>query len=544
MNQWKDALYDFGGYRPIVLNASFKGSLPKTVDVVVTAYSSFQKSQPPECLYERTWGRVILDEGHFIRNANGKTHKEIARLTSNIRWILSGTPIQNNERELYTLARYIGIEGEDIDAIVRTYVLRRTQDEMATSNPRMALPKLETKVMRIPFNTPEEEAFYSSVEEYFSERAIDNPTEAMTSLTRCRQACTNPKLYMTAVGLRDRTSGFGRSRSTSKKRSLKGAPTWTEDIGMTKTEYIVGDVVSHCAQEKCLIFCMWTEEMASLAKALKSKDVASLIYDGSLSRDNKEAALYNFKHTDIPVLILQINCGSTGLNLQCASRVYITSPHWNPCIELQAIGRAYRKGQTKVVTCVRVLIEGTVEERCMDIQEQKMHLITEAMRDKSLAARLGGLQKDLDEINVVDVFKQQKKKRRLVEEEEDDADPHAPKEDARDNAEVDMSADVIEAPNRAMNSAQPEVSMDPVTFLVPDPFEFPSSQVAPVTDNTEGPFELVENAPEIEDAGCYAMVQEHALPIPDTLLHMSESPRLIEDDEFMEFMNSLLEAST
>lgn len=109
-----------------------------------------------------------------------------------------------------------------------------------------------------------------------------------------------------------------------------------------------------------------------------------------MSRDDKENVLYNFKISTIPVLILQIACGSTGLNLQCASRVYITSPHWNPCVELQAISRAYRKGQTQKVQCIRLCIENSIEERCLEIQKKKLELIRRSMKDDSLMNRLGG----------------------------------------------------------------------------------------------------------------------------------------------------------
>ena len=398
LNQWKDALCDFGGYRPIIMNASFQGSLPQNIDVVLTAYSSFQKKIPPRCLYEKPWGRIILDEGHTIKNENSKTHKEIAKLEAEVKWVLSGTTIQNSEKDLYALMGWIGVpKSVQVDDIVATYVLRRTQEELSVNNPRLALPKLETKVVRIPFATKEEEAFYSKVEEYFSQCAIDNPADAMTCLTRCRQACTDPMVYMSSM---------------AKKKKGKH-PVWDEGIARTKLEYIIDDVLLHHKKEKCLIFCMWTEEMTSLTEALKSKGVASIIYDGSLSRDNKEAALYNFKHTEIPVLLIQINCGATGLNLQCASRVYITSPNWNPCIELQAIGRAYRKGQVHVVTCMRVIIEGTVEERCMEIQEAKMLLIMEAMKDNTMANKLGRACTNLDDINIADLFRTRKKRKTL-----------------------------------------------------------------------------------------------------------------------------------
>jgi SNF2 family DNA or RNA helicase len=165
-----------------------------------------------------------------------------------------------------------------------------------------------------------------------------------------------------------------------------------ETIKSSKLDFICNDVVDYITKtkSKCLIFCNWTIEMTLIQKELHKMNTVALIYDGSLSRDDKENVLYNFKNSNIPVLILQIVCGSTGLDLYCATRVYITSPNWNPCIELQAIGRAYRKGQVSKVTCIRIYMEGTIEEKCFEIQKRKLNLINDSFEDDSLFNRLGG----------------------------------------------------------------------------------------------------------------------------------------------------------
>lgn len=409
VNQWKDALVDFGGYRPVILNPSFVGILPNDIDVVVTPYSTFQKNIPPKCLYGVEWGRVVLDEGHVIRNKNTKLFKEISRLQCNSRWVLSGTPVQNSEKDIYNLAEWIGMSsGFSIDDIVSRILLRRTQEEQASKNPRLALPPLKTKVVKLDFADAREESFYNAIEEHFSEKMSRRGNDAMTFLTKCRQACTNPLLYANHSEVKT-------TRRTKKRKNVcaNEMMQWDEALSGTKSSFLVNDILAHHKKSKCLVFCIWTEEMRLLSNDLKKKGVASLIYDGGLSRDNKEAVLYNFKNTSIPVLILQINCGSAGLNLQCASRVYITSPNWNPCIELQAIGRAYRKGQTECVTCVRLLMKNTVEERCMEIQNAKMEVIRSTMLDDSFANRLGMIKK-MEEINIGDIFKVQMAKKQKV----------------------------------------------------------------------------------------------------------------------------------
>jgi SNF2 family DNA or RNA helicase len=414
VNQWRDALIDFGGFRPLIVNPSFVGILPdndNTKDfVVLTTYSSFQKSKPPACLYAKSWGRIVLDEGHTIRNPSTITHKSIAKLSAKFKWILSGTPIQNGEKDILSLAHWIGAsKGTDINEIVERMVLRRTQEQQGTLIPRLALPPLNTSVVRLEFADEAEEELYANVEEYFAGKS-DSNFDVMEGLTRCRQICTNPRIYMTAIN----------QKCKKRKKPATQIPNVSEgSVGSTKFDYLVKDINASVKGGKCLVFCTWTLEMKYLQDALNANGVSSLIYDGHLSRDNKEAVLYNFKNTTIPVLILQINCGSAGLNLQCANKVYITSPNWNPCVELQAIGRAYRKGQQERVTCVRMVMANTIEDRCMAVQERKMQLIAEAMKDDSLSSRLGKVVGDDFDIKDLFAHKYKKSKKRKIEEDVD-----------------------------------------------------------------------------------------------------------------------------
>jgi SNF2 family DNA or RNA helicase len=381
--QWRDALISFGGYKPIIVNPSFLGILPDTEKdtVLLTTYSSFQKSIPPPCLTTAPWGRIILDEGHKIRNSKTKVFKEISNLSADIKWILSGTPIQNTTKDLVTLCQWItpiqDPKQVDLDDLINTIVLRRTQESEAQLNPRLALPGLTTNVVYLKFETDMEREFYEQVEEYYTDNK--DPMEAMI---RCRQAATHPQIFLDSI--------TNLNKKNPKKQRLN-IPTELPPSA-SKFKYITTDLmkIKATTKEKSLIFATWTIEMKLLQQHLKEHGIASLIYDGNLSRDNKEATLYNFINTTIPVLILQINCGNAGLNLQCASRVYITTPQWNPCVELQAIGRSYRKGQTNKVTCYRLIMEGTIEEKCGDIQQDKLELISDTMCDESMQTRLNG----------------------------------------------------------------------------------------------------------------------------------------------------------
>lgn len=417
LGQWKDALIEFGNFKPIVVNPSFTGILPIDDDgdvVVITCYSSFQKTRgkTPECLTMRNWGRIILDEGHIIRNEKTKVFKELSVIQAKSKWILSGTPIQNGPKDLWTLSKWIGISDcSNLEELCDKYVLRRTQAEEGSKCARLALPLLETQVLYMNFKHDEERRLYSQVEEFFQER-LDNEKSnntAMEGIIRCQQICTHPKIYLDGCDKKKNKP----KKKESKKRKLIIDEDSDEDfvsvsssqfpgsniyaksdtILSSKVDFLCEDVNTHVVKKKtkCLIFCSWTVEMKLIQDAFKKDNISSLIFDGKLSREGKENVLYNFKNTTIPILILQINCGSTGLNLQCASRVYIMSPHWNPCLELQAIGRAYRKGQVQKVSCVRLVMKDTIDERCLEIQNIKASMIVKTMMDESMQGKLGAL---------------------------------------------------------------------------------------------------------------------------------------------------------
>ena len=415
VGQWKDALIDFGGYKPIIVTPSFMGILPPIDDfkemIVLTSYSSFQKSRgkSPSCLKEQAWDRVILDEGHIIRNPKTKVFKEINSIVANIKWVLSGTPIQNTQKDMWSLARWIGIdESLSIEDFCKKYVLRRTQAEAC-----LDIPALETKVLKLSFNDVREAKLYDVVETYYRERLLKKENESTSStmegIIRCRQVCTHPLVYISGC----QSKALKNEGATCRKRRLDDE----EDIVYTgfnifekgreivssKVSFLCQDIKKH--KEKTLIFCSWILEMRLIQKSLKDASISSMIFDGSLSRDSKDNVLYNFKNSIIPVLILQINCGSTGLNLQCASRVYIMNPHYNPCMELQAIGRAYRKGQTKTVVCTRLVMNNTIDERCLDIQTKKTKIIMNAMMDETLQSKLGSMKEEtLNKVELQDLL--------------------------------------------------------------------------------------------------------------------------------------------
>ena len=226
--------------------------------------------------------------------------------------------------------------------------------------------------------------------------------QAMESILRLRQVCVHPHLYWDGIcRKRSRSACFNIGNDAAFRLS-------SDIIRSTKIEYIVNGILTACksdANVKAIVFCEWLKEMDLIEMSFQRNQednqednqdqrhqgqsqaslphapLECLRFHGTLSPMERSAVLQRFSlqqnesPSPVPVprvMLVQIRAGGTGLNLQAASIVYITSPSWNPCNELQALSRAYRQCQSREVIFERVIMEGTIEEKCIDTQHEKL----------------------------------------------------------------------------------------------------------------------------------------------------------------------------
>lgn len=137
--------------------------------------------------------------------------------------------------------------------------------------------------------------------------------------------------------------------------------------------------------EKVLVFSQWTSLLDLAEVPIESKGWGYRRYDGSMNAKMRGDAVDDFKDTrkNVRVMLVSLKAGNAGLNLNVASRVIILDPFWNPYVEEQAIDRAHRIGQVRPVKVHRVLVESTVEDRIIELQEKKRALIEEALDEKT-----------------------------------------------------------------------------------------------------------------------------------------------------------------
>jgi hypothetical protein len=385
VGQWVSEIQKFAPSLSVYAFDGLKRELPKGPfpNVIVAPYSVLPRVCP---LTRIKWDRVILDEGHEIRNPKSKTYIICKTLQSDIRWILSGTPVFNSMRDFVTLCSFLGIPREYTqgytDQVRETYVLRRTKVDLAKLVKRLELPKCDFQNIELDMY-PEERLLYQEVFEFgqgvvrsIAKTAIvgARQMELLEALLRVRQVLCWPQLYLDGMS----------------KKEESDTVLWE---GRSKKMETLLELIQTHPSEKTLVFCQFTGEMDEIQGRLKKLEIPTLRIDGSVLGDAREQRIQDFKTKNFgeisPVFIIQIKAGGVGLNLQEATRVYITTPSWNPATELQAIGRAHRTGQTNEVIVRRLVYTGeealpSVEMSIMNLQEGKAKICAEILNDPRL----------------------------------------------------------------------------------------------------------------------------------------------------------------
>ena len=203
--------------------------------------------------------------------------------------------------------------------------------------------------------------------------------ELLECLLRVRQVMTWPQMFLDGIALKtesDPEPWTGRSK---------------------KMETLLELIMTH-PKEKALVFCQFIGEMDEIQQRLADVDVPTYRIDGGVPKEQRDERIAAFKvAAPNAVFLIQIRAGGVGLNLQEATRVYITSPAWNPATELQAIGRSHRTGQTRKVVVRRLIYVGdevqpdplhSVEQSIMQLQEAKAKVCAEVLADPRLTTQV------------------------------------------------------------------------------------------------------------------------------------------------------------
>jgi superfamily II DNA or RNA helicase len=355
--------------------------------LVITSYPLLVRDADHLC--RQDWHIVVLDEAQNIKNPRSKAAQVCSSLKSRHRLCLTGTPIENHLGELWSLYHFLmpGLLG-DADTFRSYYrnpiekeadanrqkqlagrlqplLLRRTKDAVARDLPPKTeiLHTIELEKEQIDLYETIRAAMDQRVREAISQQGLErSQIIVLDALLKLRQVCCHPQLLKIETARQIETSA--------------------------KTAYLMQEMLPALIEEgrKILIFSQFTEMLKLLGGQLKQAGIAFVKLTGETH--DRETPIQQFQAGKVPVFLISLKAGGSGLNLTTADTVIHYDPWWNPAAEAQASDRAHRIGQKKPVFVHKLICQDTIEERILEMQKTKSALIESLLAGRAEKLRL------------------------------------------------------------------------------------------------------------------------------------------------------------
>jgi SNF2 family DNA or RNA helicase len=383
MYNWKKEFEKFTPETKVLIISGSKekrdelNTIKSKYDIIITSYPLIRRDL--DYYLGDEFEYCILDEAQYIKNPDTKTAKFVKKVKSNHRLVLTGTPIENNLIELWSIfdfilpgylkdkktfnKEFIKKERENHEKLVRLinpFILRRKKNDVLNE-----LPEKIVNVVYSKLNKKQERIYDSyllDMKERLKELRDENNIntshiEILSILTRLRQICCDPGLFVEDY---DEKSG---------KLQL--------------LEELIDELLE--GNHKILIFSQFTTMLKIISKLLKRKRIKFSYLDGQIKVDKREKVIDDFTSGKTDIFLISLKAGGTGLNLTEADTVIHVDPWWNPAVEDQATDRAHRIGQKDVVNVYKVITRNTIEEKIYEIQLKKRELIDSVIENKDIA---------------------------------------------------------------------------------------------------------------------------------------------------------------
>ena len=351
-------------------------------DFLVTSYALLVRDL--EIWRERDLAALVLDEASHIKNPDTKNAKAARQVKAGHRIALTGTPVENSIRELWSIFEflvpgYLGSRREFKDRYeapiasgaaprpvldrlrkrIEPLFLRRRKDQVATD-----LPSRMEQVHRCELTAKQASIYESILRE--SRKKIDDALSkssegqarmtVLTALLRLRQVCCDPRLLNI--------------------ESAKKAGSGKLDLFME----LMGEALA--GSHRVLVFSQFTGMLSLLRERLDDEAISFCYLDGASTDRPLQVERFQASAHGPPVFLISLKAGGYGLNLTAADTVIHYDPWWNPAVEAQATDRAHRIGQTRPVTAYKLITNGTVEERILALQRRKRAMIDAALDER------------------------------------------------------------------------------------------------------------------------------------------------------------------
>ena len=359
----------------------------QNVDVWITSYDLLKRDV--EWYQERHFDMHVIDEAQYIKNASTQAAKAVKNISSNTRLALTGTPIENRLSELWSIFDFLmpgllfsykkfkeeiessiiaGTNGEEqkdpkalnrLKNIVRPFILRRLKEDVLKDLPKklehVVYAKMEGEQQKL--YDARVQRLKMSLEKQTNEEYKSNKIEILSELTRLRQICCDPALCY---------------------EDYKGG-----SAKLSVCMEMIEDAVS--SGHKVLLFSQFTSMLETLAKELKKKKIAYYELTGETKKEKRVEMAKAFNENKVPVFLISLRAGGTGLNLVGADIVIHFDPWWNLAAQNQATDRAHRIGQKNVVTVFKMITAKTIEEKILALQEKKKNLADQIISDEGMS---------------------------------------------------------------------------------------------------------------------------------------------------------------
>ena len=356
-------------------------------DLVVTSYALLPRDR--DVLTAQPWHMAIFDEAQYLKNPAGQSYKAAQALEARQRLCLTGTPVENNLDELWALfavsvpslfgdrtgfrrtfrtpiEKHGNAERQRVLARrVRPFLLRRTKEQVAAELPA------KTEIMETVEPGDSQRDLYETIRLTMDKRVREEVAlkglarshiTILDALLKLRQVCCDPRLV---------------KLESARKRAAKGAASAKLDRLLEMLPELLAD------GRRILLFSQFTSMFDLIRPELDRLAIPFVELTGDTR--NRETPVRRFQAGEVPLFLISLKAGGTGLNLTAADTVIHYDPWWNPAVEDQATDRAHRIGQDKPVFVYKLVTAGTVEERMVQLQERKRRL-GEAVYDRDRTA--------------------------------------------------------------------------------------------------------------------------------------------------------------
>jgi len=348
----------------------------KPYEIVLTNYAILQREA--EAFSKPKFATIVLDEAQAIKNSQTERTQAVLQLQGDFRFITTGTPIENNLSELWSLFEFINpgflgtknefdqkfgkpiqqndsaVARKQLKRLVKPFILRRFKSDVLTELPPKTEIQLEVEL------TDEERAIYEAIRMNALKQLSDSRETAgakriqvLAELMKLRRVCCDPHLALPDA------------RISGSKLNL-----------LTST---VQDLLS--SGHKILVFSQFVDYLKIIAARFESEKIAYQYLDGSMTQKKRQAAIDAFQTGEDGVFLISLKAGGFGLNLTAADYVIHTDPWWNPAVENQASDRAHRIGQTRPVTIYKMITQNTIEEKIIELHQRKDQLAQEILSE-------------------------------------------------------------------------------------------------------------------------------------------------------------------